>query len=128
MHPHAQRQASGQFGFDNTHTDILDSEEVAAHIRARMGMVKNIFPQSHLDLLHQGGYGVALGDAYSPVTQYMIRYLGKYVMALTNRTVMPIDPDQEHFIAVVNGEKTARSDLEKGWIRFVREHPELRED
>jgi len=123
LHPQAQRQASGQFGFDNTHTDILDSEEVTAHIRARMKMVKNIFPPSHLHLLQQGGYEVTLGEAYSPTAQYVIRTYGKYLMALTKGTITPFHPEQERFIAVVNGEKTPRGDVEKGWLRFVSEHP-----
>ena len=69
LHPQAQRQASGQFGFDNTHTSILESEEVATHIWARMETVKNLFPPSQLHLLQQGGYEVALGEAYSPTAQ-----------------------------------------------------------
>ena len=127
LHPQAQRQASGQFGFDNTHTDILDSEEVSAHIRARMEMVKNMFPPSHLDLLDQGGYDVTLGEAYSPDTRYMIRSMGIYVMALTKGTVNPIDPMQEHFVAVVNGAKAPRGEIEKGWLRFLSEHPEFKD-
>jgi len=128
LHPQAQRQAGGQFGFDNTHTDILESEEVVAHIRARMEVVENVFPPSHLHLLDQGGYDVELGEAYSPVTQYMIRAMGKYVMALSKGTVTPIDPVQERFMAVVNGEKTARSDIEKGWLRFLSEYSEFKDD
>ena len=128
LHPQAQHQASGQFGFDNTHTDILESEEVAAHIRAQMEVVENIFPPSHLNLLDQGGYDVALGADYSPVTQYMIRTMGKYVMALTKGTVTPIDPMQEHFLTVVNGDKAARSDIEKGWLRFLGEYPQFKDD
>jgi pimeloyl-ACP methyl ester carboxylesterase len=128
LHPQAQRQASGQFGFDNTHTDILESEAVAAHIQTRIEIVENIFPPSHLHLLDQGGYDMTLGEAYSPVTQYVIRSAGKYMMALTDGTVAPIDPVQERFIAVVNGEKTPRSDIEKGWLRFLSEHPEIKGD
>jgi pimeloyl-ACP methyl ester carboxylesterase len=128
LHPQAQRQASGQFGFDNTHTNILDSEEVAAHIRARAEMVKNRFPPSHLHLLQQGGYEMTLGEAYSPTVQYMIRSFGKYVMALTKGTIIPIDSEQERFIAVANGEKTPRTDLEKSWLKFISEHPEFKDD
>jgi len=128
LHPHAQRQASGQFGFDNTHVDILDSEDVATHIRARMAMVKNAFPPSHLRLLQQGGYEVILGEAYSPSAQYAIRSYGKYLMALTKGTITPFHPEEERFIAVVNGEKTPRDDAEKGWLRFLSEHPEFKDD
>jgi pimeloyl-ACP methyl ester carboxylesterase len=126
LHPQAQRQASGQFGFDNTHTDILDSEEVAAHIRANMDKVENAFPPAQLQLIRQGGYAVTLGDAYSPIAQYSIHNYGKYLMALTNGTLKTFHPDEERFIAVVNGEKSPRDDAEKGWLRFLKEHPEFR--
>jgi len=125
LHPQAQRQASGQFGFDNTHTDILDSEEVAAHILARMEKVKNAWPPPQLHLLHQGGYDVTLGEAYSPIAQHSIRYYGKYLMALTKGTLTTFHPEEERFIAVVKGEETPRDDAEKGWLKFLSEYPEF---
>ena len=128
LHPQAQRQASGQFGFDNTHTSILESEEVATHIWARMETVKNLFPPSQLHLLQQGGYEVALGEAYSPIAQYVIHTYGKYLMALTIGTISPDHPEQKRFIAVVNGEKTPRDDAEEGWLRFLSEYPEFKDD
>ncbi len=125
LHPQAQRQANGQFGFDNTHTDILDSEEVAAHIWTRMAEVKNSFPPPQLRLLREGGYDVSLGVDYSPLAQYVIRTYGKYLMALTKGRLTPFHPEEERFIAVVNGEKAPRDNLEKSWLRFVSEHPEF---
>jgi pimeloyl-ACP methyl ester carboxylesterase len=126
LDPRAQRQASGQFGFDNTHTDILGSEEVAAHIRANMDKVENSFPPAQLQVVRQGGYAVILGDEYSPTAQYSIHNYGKYLMALTNGTLKTFHPEEERFIAVVNGEKSPRDDAEKGWLRFLKEHPEFR--
>lgn len=128
LHPQAQRQASGQFGFDNTHTDILESDEVAAHIRAKMDVVENAFPPAQLQLVRQGGYEVTLGNDYSALAQYSIRNYGKYLMALSNGELTPFHPEEERFIAVVNGEKTPRDDAEKGWLRFLSEHPEFRDD
>ena len=127
LHPQAQRQASGQFGFDNTHTDILNSEEVTNHIAARMEMVKNAFSPPQLDLLRQGGYDVALGEGYSPLAQHAIRYYGRYLMALTKGTLVPFDPEEVRFAAVANGEIPPRDDGEKGWLRFLREHPEFKD-
>ena len=49
-------------------------------------------------------------------------------MALTNGTVTPIDQVQENFIAVVNGEKSPRGDIEEGWLRFLSEYPEFKGD
>ena len=126
LHPQAQTQASGQFGFDNTHTDILDSEEVVAHIRALMDLVENPVPLPQLQVLNQGGYDVELGDAYSPRAQYVIHNVGKYLMALTIGTFEPFYWEEELFMAAVNGEKSPRNDVEKGWLRFLSEYPEFR--
>ena len=49
-------------------------------------------------------------------------------MALTKGTITPFHPEEERFIAVVNGEKTPRDDAEKGWLRFLSEHPEFKDD
>jgi len=128
LNPQAQRQASGQFGFNNTHTDSLDSEEVFEHIRALMDSVKNRFPPPQLRLLRQGGYEVTLGNTYTPKAQYIIRTYGKYLMALTKGTITPFDPEEERFIAVVKREQSPRNDEERAWLRFVREYPEFKED
>jgi pimeloyl-ACP methyl ester carboxylesterase len=128
LHPPAQRQASGQFGFNNTHTNILDSDAVAEHIQIRMATVKTIFPETHLRLLQQGGYEVTLGEAYSAKAQYAIRSYGKYLMALSQDRLMPLHPEEVRFVAVVNGEQAPKDDAEKGWLRFLREYPEFRDD
>jgi len=125
LHPQAQRQESEQFGFDNTHTDILDSDEVATHIQIRMETVKNAFPPAQLEFLRQGGYEVSLGDEYSALAQYSIHTYGKYLMALTNGMLTPFHPEEERFIAVVKGTESPRDEAEKGWLTFLSEYPEL---
>jgi hypothetical protein len=125
LHPQAQRQADGQFGFDNTHTDILESEEVAAHILDKMSMVENSLPQPQLSLARQGGYDVVLDDEYSAIARYWIHNYGKYLMAMTDGTYVPYHPEEERFIAVVRGERAPRDDADEGWLRFLSEHPEL---
>jgi pimeloyl-ACP methyl ester carboxylesterase len=128
LYPQAQHQASAQFGFDNTHSDVRESEEVATHIRALMGTVKNVFPPAQLELLRQGGYDVSLGDDYSALAQYSIHNYGRYLTALGNGTLTPFDPEEERFIRVVKGEETPRDDAEKGWLKFLSEHPEFLEN
>ena len=128
LHSQAQRQAIGQFGFNNTHTDSLDSVEVFEHIRALMEMVKNPYPPPQLRLLRQGGYEVTLGGDYSPMVRYIIHTYGKYLMALTNGTITPFHPEEKRFIAVVKGEKSPHNDEERGWLKFLREYPEFKED
>ena len=93
-----------------------------------MEMVKNLFTPSQLQLLQQGGYDVALGEAYSPIAQYVIHTYGIYLMALTTGKLSPDHPEEKRFVAVVNGEKTPRNDTEEGWLRFVSEHPEFKDD
>lgn len=122
----AQYQASEQFGFDNTHTGILDSDEVAAHILIRMDTVKNPFPESHLSVLRQGGYDVALSPDYTPVAAYAIRMYGKYLMALTDGTLTPVLPGETRFVEVVRGQRRPGNEVEKEWLSFVAEHPELK--
>lgn len=126
LYPQAQTQASGQFGFDNTHADILTSDEVIAHVRALMELVENPVPAPQLKVLNQGGYDVILGDAYAPTAQYVIHNVGKYLMALTEGTFEPFYLDEELFMAAVKGEKSPRNDVEKGWLRFLSEYPEFR--
>lgn len=126
LHPSAQRQADGQFGFDNTHTNILESDAAATHILSQMALVKNRYPPSPLRLLQQGGYVVELGDAYSPKLQFLIHTMGKYLVELSNGTLTPIDAEQERFIAVVDGKQAPRGELENGWLRFIEEYPEFK--
>jgi pimeloyl-ACP methyl ester carboxylesterase len=125
LHPPAQRQASGQFGFDNTHTDILESKEVASHIMTGMNDVPSIFPPLHVEYLRRGGYDVPLDDHYSPVSKYVIRTYGKYLVAVAREEIPSLNPEQDEFIALMKGERSPRNDDEKEWLRFVSEYPEL---
>ena len=60
-------------------------------------------PKAQLDLLLQGGYDVPLGEDYSPLAKYSIQFYGKYLMALSKGAISTFHPDEERFIAVVNG-------------------------
>ena len=126
LDPRAQKQASGQFGFDNTHTGILDSDEVAARILNLMDNVENPFPESHLRVLHQGGYDVVLDAHYTPLAAYYIRTNGKYLMALSDGTLTPFLPEQDSFVELARGRRSPENQVEKDWMRFMAEHPELR--
>jgi len=47
-------------------------------------------------------------------------------MALTTGAISPAHPEQKHFVAVANGEKSPRDDVEKGWLKFLSEYPEFK--
>jgi uncharacterized protein YifE (UPF0438 family) len=49
-------------------------------------------------------------------------------MALSQDRLMPLHPEEVRFVAVVNGEQGPKDDAEKGWLRFLREHPEFKDD
>jgi len=128
LDPRAQGQAGGQFGFDSTHTGLLESDEVAERILALMDTVENRFPESHLRVLRQGGYDVVLDSDYDPLAAYLIHANGKYLMALSDGSLTPFNPDQVTFVAIARGQRPPRNEVEKSWIKFIDEHPELRSD
>ncbi|MCP4450376.1 MAG: alpha/beta hydrolase, partial [Planctomycetes bacterium] len=96
----AQQQATGQLGFESSHTGVLENEEMIDHLLDRMGRVNNYYPDSHLEVLFRGGYEVRLSDDYSPLGQYIIHTVGKYWMAVSNGTLEPFFPAQEDFLRV----------------------------
>ena len=128
LYPLAQQQSDEQFGFDSTHTEILQNDEAIAHILSKISNVKSIFPESHLQMLAQGGYDVPLGEDYTPRAKYMIHSIGVYVMALTKGTILPFHPEEEYFIEVLNGEQAPINELQTAWLKFIEEYPELRND
>lgn len=125
LHPEVQKQSSEQFGFNSTHTGILENEKMIAHLLEKMGEVKDIFPDAHLKILADGGFNVELTDDYSPEAQHLIRYAGKYIMLLISGKIEPIHPDQEHFIQVVRGERSDATAVEKEFIQFMEEYSDV---
>ena len=125
----AQQQATGQLGFESSHTGILKNEEMIDHIFERMGRVKNFYPESHLAVLRRGGYEVKLTDDYSPLGQYVIHSLGRYWMALSSGALKPIIPVQEEFVRVIEGkDPPPQYGAVKDWLRFLKEYPEIDRD
>ena len=124
----AQQQATGQFGFESSHTGILGNEVMISHIFERMDRVKNFYPESHLEVLRRGGYEVKLTDDYSQVSQYFIHSQGRYWMAVSNGTLKPFFPGQERFLRVIKGEETPKYEVVEDWLRFLKEYPEFDRD
>ena len=124
----AQQQATGQLGFESSHTGILENEDMIDHVLERMGRVKNFIPESHLEVFRLGGYEVKLTDDYSPASQYIIHSLGRYWMAVSNGTLKPFFPEQERFLRVIKGEESPRYEVVEDWLRFLKEYPEIDRD
>lgn len=124
----AQQQATGQLGFESSHTGILENEEMIDHLRERMARVKNPIPEAHLAVLRRGGYEVKLSDDYRPLSQYIIHSVGRYWMAVSNGTLEPFFPEQERFLRVIKGEEAPKYEVVKDWLRFLKEYPEIDRD
>lgn len=121
----AQQQATGQLGFESSHTGILENEEMINYIFKCMDRVKNFYPESHLEALRRGGYDVELTDDYSPVGQYIIKSVGRYYMAISNGTLKPFFPEQERFLRVIKGEESPKYEAVEDWLRFLKEYPDI---
>ncbi len=125
LYPMAQKQSSEQFGFNSSHTGILENDTMISYILEQIKGVKNVFPEEHLKYCFLGGYDVELSDDYTPMDQYVIHNLGKYWMAVTKGTLKPYFQDQVDFIKAVRGEAPAKHEVVNGWLRFIREFPEF---
>ncbi len=125
LHPEAQKQSHEQFGFNENHVDILKNNEMIGLLLKKMSSVKSLFPESHMKILVNGGFDVELNDRYSPATQHLIQYAGKYLVFLANGVIEPFHPQQVHFTQALQGEVPANTDIEKEFIMFMREYPEL---
>ncbi|SFC56770.1 alpha/beta hydrolase [Pseudoalteromonas denitrificans] len=125
LYPEAQRQSHEQFGFNSSHVDILEDEKMITHLLNKMAQVKNIFPESHIKLLKNGGFDIKLSDDYSPVTRHLISYAGKYLVLLVNEIILPINQEQNRYIQAVKGEIAATRDVEREFMQFMKEYPKL---
>lgn len=125
LHPAAQEQSRGQFGFNSSHTDILKNEKMIAYVVKLMEKVKNFYPEEQLQYMFAGGYDVDLGDDYSPIGKFFIRNYGKSAMAVTKGVISPFYPEQENFLRVNRGERPPQNEVEKDWLKFRREFPEF---
>jgi len=125
LRPEAQKQSRNQFGFNSSHVGILEDEIMISHLLNNMAEVKNIFPDSHMKLLVHGGFDIKLSDDYNPVSRHLISYAGKYLVLLVKGIIQPINLQQERFVKAVQGAIIATSDVEKEFIQFMREYPEL---
>lgn len=123
----AQRQSQNQFGFNYGHVEILESREMIDTLLDKFSNVEGMFPEHHMKILENGGFDLQLSRNYSPQTQHLIAYAGRYLLLMIGGAIKPFHEDQEKFIRAVNGLSPATSDIEKEFILFVKEYPHLLE-
>jgi len=125
LHPAAQQQSSEQFGFNSTHTDILENEEMITHLLKNMANVESIFPESHMKILINGGFDVKLSDDYDPLSQHLISYAGKYLVLLVNDIIIPFNQQQKRYVEAVQGKVATTRKVEEDFIKFMKQYPDL---
>lgn len=125
LHAEAQRQSHSQFGFNNSHVDILEDESMINHLLKSVSEVNSIYPDSHMKLLVDGGFNVELSDDYSPVTQHLIGYAGKYLVLLVKGVIQPFHSQQQRYVQAIRGEIPATRGVEKEFILFMKQYPEM---
>lgn len=116
-----------QYGFNASHTDILQNPDALATLSSLMGKVESPFPDEHLRYFAMGGFEVTLSKHYSNEEKYIIHSMGKYLKALANANLRPIAINRD-FLAVVEGSQKAKSPFETAWVKFAEDFPELVRD
>jgi pimeloyl-ACP methyl ester carboxylesterase len=125
LSPPAQGEAARQYGFNDTHTGILQNGEAIDRILKTIYEVRPVaFPEPHLAELKKGGYNVRLGDGYTAMEKYFIHHLAHYLEALAAGRIEPIHPMQEHFLRVCRGDADPEYEVESAWIKFIRGYPD----
>lgn len=128
LHPIAQRQSTRQFGFNSSHTDVLKDEGAIRHVIKSIHQVKNIYPESHIEILMTGGYDVGFDSSYSDREKYFLRKMGRYLSALANGMLDSLgDPVLEHFVKASQGKVRAKTDPEVAWLKFIKDYPHYKE-
>ncbi len=126
LSPPAQKEATSQHGFDDTHTGILKNPEAIREILRIVAEVRAPFPEPHMRELMRGGYRVELGPHYTPLEAFYIHNLGFYMEAIASGALAPFHPVQEHFVRAARGEVSPNGEIETAWFKFSREYPDRR--
>lgn len=128
LYPLAQNQSTRQYGYNHSHTGILNDDRVVTDIIDLISEHRSYYPESHLDYMVQGGFDVDLSSRYTPREQYAIQHLGHFIRALANGRLKPFDRYEAHFIDVLNGVEEPNLFTESAWLKFRSEYPEFAVD
>lgn len=127
LHEPAQRQAFKQLSINTSHTGILIDESTVEYIMELISQVKADLPSEHMFYCLQGGFNLVPDEGYSPKQRYLIRSYGKYLRALALGEIEPLDEAQRKYLRAVIESAKPRNYAEKGWVKFIADHPSWRE-
>lgn len=121
----AQKQATGFFGFDSSHTGVLEDPVAVEQVLEIINGLESPYPENHIQAAMAGGYDVLLNEDYTDREKYFIQQRGRYLSLLADGTLETLGiPVLEHFVDVAHGRAQAESDVETAWLKFQRDYPE----
>jgi uncharacterized protein YifE (UPF0438 family) len=123
--PASQREATEQFGFNCSHTGVLqDPDAITAIVRA-VEQVKSRYPTDHLSLFDRGGYELDLPTGeFTAVERYVVRRIGRYIDGLASGDVAPLDEQQRQFVEECKGRRPIESPMTSLWLKLNRFAPD----
>jgi pimeloyl-ACP methyl ester carboxylesterase/uncharacterized protein YifE (UPF0438 family) len=123
--PASQREATGQFGFNCSHTGVLHDPEAIAAIVRTIEQVKSRYPADHLSQFDRGGYDLDLpASEFTPTERYVVKSIGRYIDALASGEIAPIDELQQQFVDECNGRRRPESPTTQLWLKLNRFAPD----
>ncbi len=120
----AQQQAREQIGFNASHTGILRSPEAIEYLMLQLDQVKTRYPVRHMQFFVQGGFHQPLGSHYTGMEVYILRHYGKYIRALVQHQITPLNGVQQALVDVAAGTREANANSEKAWLKFRADFPQ----
>ncbi len=123
LDPAAQREATAQFGFNDTHAGVLSDPALISRVLGVLKEVKSPYPEDHLRVLAQRGYAIDPGPGYSAKERYLLGEYARYMDALESGQLAPLEASQTHFVEACRGQKKPETEIEELWLRFNRDFP-----
>ncbi len=128
----SQEEAISQKGFNASHVGILSDESAITYLLDSIHSIKTLIPDDHIFWLLKGGYTVTPENQanynYTPKEIYLIEVAGRYIYALQERLITPMNKEQEHFVKAANGEIKTSDSATKAWIQFIKDNPSIQLD
>ncbi|MES2948409.1 MAG: DUF413 domain-containing protein [Pseudomonadota bacterium] len=124
LHKMVQQQASEQKGFNASHVGILRDPEAIDYLMGQINPVNTLYPQANMSVFLQGGFDQALGSHYSKREIYYLRHYGKFMRALVQRQVEPLNSFHQDILDAASGKRSATTEHETAWLKFAADYPE----
>ncbi len=121
LHRPAQQQSSAQFGFNAGHSSVLQHGPALDHTIQIIKTVKNPLPFEHLALLQQRGFEPPAESRFSPMTNYLIREGGHYLLALADGRISPLNDSQKALVQAIKEPDSSDNEVHRQLAQWVKQ-------